>query len=291
MTYFVYILYRESGTYMQQYYVYAYLNPLESGRFTTDNFSFLEKPFYIGKGKDGRMYDHLKECRLTRKFKNSHKLNTIRQILSIGVVPSIIKLYDGLSEEDAIRAEETLIIQLKNLYGLTNIRSSSWISGSQSTDKKKTFNNPRKNTVTIYNMFLKEHTVLKIELLPVFIELYGIINVSEIRTRIGTRKDKARFGSSNGMYRKTAVKGKRWCIINGEEKFLFPEEIDKFISLNYNVKYGRVYKPSGKRIIFEGELKGKYRNDTDIDLNSDKKYQYGLVWSHTKPTFINHKLI
>ena len=48
---------------MQQYYVYAYLNPLESGRFTTDNFSFLEKPFYIGKGKDGRMYDHLKEFR------------------------------------------------------------------------------------------------------------------------------------------------------------------------------------------------------------------------------------
>ena len=83
---------------MSHYYVYAYLNPLEPGRFTTENISFLYKPFYIGKGKDDRIYDHLKDARPTRKYKNSHKINTIKQLVSSGVKPIIIKLHDGLTE-------------------------------------------------------------------------------------------------------------------------------------------------------------------------------------------------
>ena len=101
----------------------------------------------------------------------------------------------------------------------------------------------------------------------------------------------ARKGNVNGMFGKSAVKGKKWCIVDGEEKFLFPNNIEKLLHLNYNVTYGRLYKPSGKRIIFEGELKGKYRNDNDISENPSKKYQYGLVWNSTKPTYINHKQV
>jgi hypothetical protein len=101
----------------------------------------------------------------------------------------------------------------------------------------------------------------------------------------------ARHGEVNGMYGKSAVKGKKWCIVNGEEKFLSPDKIEELIKLEYTTSYGRLYKPSGKRIIFEGELKGKYRNDNDISINPDKKYQYGLVWNLTKPTFLNHKQI
>ena len=70
-----------------------------------------------------------------------------------------------------------------------------------------------------------------------------------------------------------------------------PEDIDKYVDLQYNVIYGRKYKPSGKRVIFEGELKGKYRTDEDISNCPNKKYQYGLVWNSTKPTFINHTQI
>jgi hypothetical protein len=93
------------------------------------------------------------------------------------------------------------------------------------------------------------------------------------------------------MFGKSAVKGKKWCIVNGKEKFLSPNEIDNLHSLNYNIIYGRLTCPTGKRIIFEGELKGKYRNDVDISNNPNTKYQYGLVWNSSKPTFLNHKQI
>jgi len=279
---------------MSHYYVYAYLDPREPGHFMTETVSFLYKPFYIGKGKAGRMYDHLKDARPTRKYRNTHKLNTIRQICSAGMQPFILKIEDSLTESEAVRVEEMLIKHLKEAYGLTNIRTSAWILGKSDVKKHKKFNNPRKNTITIYNNLLGEHAIIKNDQLSLFEEIYGkdnIVNTSVIPTRIGEQQSKARFGCSNGMYGKSVVKGKRWCIVNDEEKFLSPEDIDKYVDLQYNVIYGRKYKPSGKRVIFEGELKGKYRTDEDISNCPNKKYQYGLVWNSTKPTFINHTQI
>lgn len=279
---------------MSHYYVYAYLNPLEPGRFTTENISFLYKPFYIGKGKDGRIYDHLKDARPTRKYKNSHKINTIKQLVSSGVQPIIIKLHDGLTEADALSNECLLINSLKTSYGLTNVRSSTWSAGSSRRTSKRNHNNPRKDTITVYNRLLAEHAIIKKDQLELFKSAFGahnIVNVSEISLRKGDQQHMARVGPANGMYGKSAVKGKKWCVVNGKELFLSPEDIDKYVTLNYNVTYGRTYKPKGRRIIFEGELKGKYRTDADINQTPDIKYQYGLVWNNTKPTHINHKLI
>ena len=119
----------------------------------------------------------------------------------------------------------------------------------------------------------------------------NITNTSEIKFRVGEKTQMARQGSSNGMFGKSAVKGKKWCIVDGLERFLLPNEIEELVRLNYNVSYGRLTRPTGKRIIFEGELKGKYRNDIDISNNPNTKYQYGLVWNSSKPTFLNHKQI
>ena len=46
----------------KKYYVYAYLDPRENGEYNFGNYSFKNKPFYIGKGKDGsnRLEKHLK---------------------------------------------------------------------------------------------------------------------------------------------------------------------------------------------------------------------------------------
>ena len=59
------------------YYVYVYLNPLKKG-----NFSFLEncigisfdyEPFYIGRGKNNRYLDHIKESKKHSDFKKDGK--------------------------------------------------------------------------------------------------------------------------------------------------------------------------------------------------------------------------
>ena len=280
---------------MSQYYVYAYLNPLEEGVYSSSNVSFLAKPFYVGKGIGNRLYEHLKDARPSRKYKNSHKLNTIRLIQQTGLNPIIIKIAEFLEEDVALSLELQLILELKQKYGLTNIRTTNWSSKTpDSTTKKSSFNNPRKNTITIYNKLLGEHSIIKSSQLTVYQHIFGdenIVNTSDINFRVGEKSEMARKGKVNGMFGKSAVKGKKWCIVDGEEKFLFPNNIEKLLHLNYNVTYGRLYKPSGKRIIFEGELKGKYRNDNDISENPSKKYQYGLVWNSTKPTYINHKQV
>ena len=279
---------------MSQYYVYLYLNPLEPGQFSTSFCSFLFKPFYVGKGKANRLFDHLKDARPSRKHKNSHKLNTIRTIQKNGMHPYIVKISKELSEDEALTLELSLILELKNQYGLTNIRTQTWKSSDSKKSNRKVFNSSRKDTITIYNLLLCEHAIIKASQLHVYEDIFGksnIVNTTEIKFRVGSRIEKARNGTSNGMYGKSAVKGRKWCIVDDKEMFLTPEEIDNLKEIKHNVQYGRIYKPKGKRIIFEGEMKGKYRTDDDISANPATRYQYGLVWNNTKPTYINHKLL
>lgn len=85
-----------------------------------------------------------------------------------------------------------------------------------------------------------------------------------------------------------------YAYLNPLEEGIFHSSLITFLAKPFYIGKGigsRLYKPSGKRIIFEGELKGKYRNDDDISNNPDKKYQYGLIRNSSKPTFLNHKQV
>ena len=61
---------------MNKFYVYVYLNPTKPGNFNYGQYHFEYEPFYIGKGKDGRMYKHLQIV-----DKNRLKNNKLKKIL------------------------------------------------------------------------------------------------------------------------------------------------------------------------------------------------------------------
>ncbi len=88
------------------YYVYALIDPRDN------------QPFYIGKGKNKRMYNHKREA-MIGKTSNAEKATRIRRIIDSGrdVVYQIIK--GDLSEQEAFRLEKQTILDI-GLDNLTN---------------------------------------------------------------------------------------------------------------------------------------------------------------------------
>ncbi len=94
------------------YYVYVYLDPRICGDFKYGGLIFDHLPFYVGKGKNKRAYEHI---RLVDKEKcNLHKRNKIKSIIrETSSLPLVIKLYSDLTENDALQLESHII----NLIG------------------------------------------------------------------------------------------------------------------------------------------------------------------------------
>lgn len=67
------------------YYIYAYIDP-------RDNL-----PFYIGKGKDSRKFDHLKER--SSKKENKEKWQIIKELLDVKTPPIILELENNIEDE------------------------------------------------------------------------------------------------------------------------------------------------------------------------------------------------
>lgn len=78
-----------------QYYVYALIDPRN------------QKPFYVGKGKDNRVFDHL-ECALESPAA-SDKYEKIREIVSSGMSVAHVIIKHGLTEKAAFQVESSLI--------------------------------------------------------------------------------------------------------------------------------------------------------------------------------------
>lgn len=118
---------------MGEYYVYVYADPGKKVNKSYGPYRFEYEPFYVGMGTGTRMYDHLEEAK--SKSNQHHKHNRIRYIWKCHKrEPEILKYKDGLTKEEALALEESLIgnIGRKDLKvgPLTNLK------GGDSVKKK-----------------------------------------------------------------------------------------------------------------------------------------------------------
>lgn len=90
---------------MTSYYVYLLIDPRT------------QEPFYVGKGKGNRMYDHEKEA---KKGKYSRKCAFIRELLDAGL-KIIYKVDSWHYAESAAFAREAALIEEIGLSKLTNV--------------------------------------------------------------------------------------------------------------------------------------------------------------------------
>lgn len=84
------------------YYVYLYVDPRD------------DKPFYVGKGKDDRVLEHLLEK------SDSPKSQRLRELKDAGRGPQLEILTHGLADEETALRIEAAVIDLLNLGDLTN---------------------------------------------------------------------------------------------------------------------------------------------------------------------------
>ena len=92
--------------YTMIHYVYAYLDTRKPGKYIYDDLEFEYEPFYIGQGKKYRCYSGLKNGG------SPYKKYKINKILSEGFDPKVIKMYENLEYEFAIKLEIELISKI-----------------------------------------------------------------------------------------------------------------------------------------------------------------------------------
>lgn len=83
------------------FYVYVYIDP------------YTNVPFYVGKGKNGRCWDHINYARRNPEpEQGKHFMNKVRKMLASGIAPIVEKRYKALDELAAYVAERQLISEI-----------------------------------------------------------------------------------------------------------------------------------------------------------------------------------
>lgn len=86
---------------MKIFYVYIYSDPVT------------DIPFYVGKGKDNRIVDHVNG--INRNTKLSSCTRRCKQIIDAGYYPSILKVAENITEDAAFLLEKQLILKYGRL--------------------------------------------------------------------------------------------------------------------------------------------------------------------------------
>lgn len=267
---------------MKKFYLYAYLDPRKQGQYTYENeISFLYEPIYIGKGVGDRCYSHLRDSLKNCISYNMIKSNKIDKIIKDGFIPIITFLDFSEDEHEILEKEKNyihLIGRIINETGpLTNVKEDNSFSNQQKIIKlKKRKKRPKTKTNRIYSEADKISFSVPSDKINEYTE-QGFLVIPEWTLDL-KNNEKSRKGEQNGMFGKSAVKGRRWVITeSGQKLFLNSDEIS---NLSEKYQYGRdVEKNKRKRIIIRGEIRSKYMSDEEIDsMEAGTDYQIGLVW-------------
>ena len=89
-------------------YVYVYLDTRKPGKFVYYDLEFDYEPFYVGKGYGDRYNNHLNEKRIV----NRHKSGKINNIKKVGLLPEIVFICDGVSDDVAKSVEISVISKI-----------------------------------------------------------------------------------------------------------------------------------------------------------------------------------
>jgi len=107
-------------------------------------------PFYVGKGKDNRVFDHI-NCALIDNEKRDLKYEIIKEIQNKGHNVEHVILRHGLKESEAFHIEASII----DLLNFLNLNLANKVTGHHSIDKgvmttdeiKRLYNAPRLNRI------------------------------------------------------------------------------------------------------------------------------------------------
>jgi len=106
----------------RRFYVYVYLDPTKPGEYKYGDYTFEYCPFYVGKGSDNRLYDHMHPSNLKN---NSCKNNKIKKLKKAGFEPIVFKYMEHLTEQESFDFEIDMIKTIgrrdEELGNLTNL--------------------------------------------------------------------------------------------------------------------------------------------------------------------------
>lgn len=257
------------------YYVYIYIDP------------FTNIPFYVGVGKNNRLWFHLKDakCKQHPTRGNKHKFYKIKQILNTGKEPIIYKLYENLSKEHALKLEIYLILLIGRIDlgtgSLTNLTNGGdFIINYKWTDEAKNkLSIKRKGCLNV--MYNKHHTKESKEIMSIKSKnYYSKMTEDQLKTRLSILSKQWGHNHSDITKQKMSeAKTKNYILISPDKNIFKIKGLTKFASIyNLSIKMLTKYINQGKIPIAKQQntIKAKNTVGWEIQLNDSNDLQFNL---------------
>lgn len=150
-------------------YVYIYLDPRKPGYWQYKEWIFEFEPFYVGRGKNDRMLDHLKPA--SRKMKNNKNI-IIDEIFEANLFPLCVKLYDYLSFPISENIEIDIILH----FGRTDLETGILANMTNGGDMLNKLSPHRRKPDTKGEKHWASKTVTQFSLWGEFIKKWGSLS-------------------------------------------------------------------------------------------------------------------